>query len=125
MDEKARAHTRSFFLWVITNIGNARVYKYMPLNVEKKYIKRSIDFLSKPLLEHSGKKRVLIASDSNWSVKRTDIAIRSLSKIRDDADVSIIAYSVDFERTLSLAYSLGLHVNILPKVPHEKLNQYY
>lgn len=24
-----------------------------------------------------------------------------------------------------MAYSLGLHVNVLPKVPHEKLNQYY
>jgi len=40
-------------------------------------------------------------------------------------DVSIIAYGVDFERTLSLAYSLGLHVDVLPKVLHEKLNQYY
>jgi glycosyltransferase involved in cell wall biosynthesis len=58
-------------------------------------------------------------------VKGTDIAIRALSRIKDDVDVSIIAYGVDFERTLSLAYSLGLHVNVLPKVPHEKLNQYY
>jgi glycosyltransferase involved in cell wall biosynthesis len=76
-------------------------------------------------MEHGGKKKVLIASDSNWSVKGTDIAIRALSRIKDEVDVSIIAHGVDFERTLSLAYSLGLHVNILPKVPHEKINQYY
>ncbi|MGC8998953.1 MAG: glycosyltransferase [Candidatus Bathyarchaeia archaeon] len=72
-----------------------------------------------------GKKRVLIASNSNWSVKGTDIAIRALSKIKDYVDVSIIAYGVDFERTLSLAHSLDLHLNVLPKVPHGKLNQYY
>jgi len=93
--------------------------EYLPNPVDVEF------FYPKPLLEHGGKKRVLIASDSNWSVKGTDIAIRALSRIKDEVDVSIIAYGVDFERTLSLAYSLGLHVNILPKVSHEKINQYY
>jgi glycosyltransferase involved in cell wall biosynthesis len=95
---------------------------------DAEYLPNPVDmeiFYPKPIVEHSGKKRVLIASDSNWSVKGTDIAIRALSRIKDDVDVSIIAYGIDFERTLSLAYSLGLHVNVLPKVPHEKLNQYY
>ena len=92
------------------------------------YLPNPVDmtlFYPKPLMSHGGRKRVLIASDSNWSVKGTDIAIRALSRIKDDVDVSIIAYGIDFERTLSLAYSLGLHLNVLPKVPHEKLNQYY
>jgi len=95
---------------------------------DAEYLPNPVDtelFYPKPAAHPGGKKRVLIASDSNWSVKGTDIAIRALSKIKDDVDVSMIAYGVDFERTLSLAYSLGLHVNILPKVPHEKLNQYY
>ncbi|MGB9756357.1 MAG: glycosyltransferase, partial [Candidatus Bathyarchaeales archaeon] len=95
---------------------------------DAEYLPNPVDteiFYPKPIVEHGGKKRVLIASDSNWSAKGTDIAIRALSKIKDDVDVSIIAYGVDFERTLSLAYSLGLHVNTLPKVPHEKLNKYY
>jgi len=95
---------------------------------DAEYLPNPVDteiFYSKPLLEHGGKKHVLIASDSNWSVKGTDIAIRALSRIKDDVDASIIAYGVDFERTLSLAYSLGLHVNVLPKASHEKLNQYY
>ena len=95
---------------------------------DAEYLPNPVDteiFYPKPLPEHGGKKRVLIASDSNWSVKGTDIAIRALSRIKDDVDVSIIAYGVDFARTLSLAYSLGLHVDVLPKVPHEKLNQYY
>jgi len=95
---------------------------------DAEYLPNPVDteiFYPKPLPEHGGKKRILIASDSNWSVKGTDIAIRALSRIKDDVDVSIIAYGVDFERTLSLAYSLGLQVNVLPKVSHEKLNQYY
>ena len=95
---------------------------------DAEYLPNPVDtevFYPKPIVEHGGKKRVLIASNSNWSVKRTDIAIRALSRIKDDVDVSIIAYGVDFERTLSLAYSLGLHVNVLPKASHEKLNQYY
>lgn len=82
-------------------------------------------FYPKPATPKGKKKKVLIASDSNWKVKGTDLAIRALSKIKDKVDVSIIAYGVDFERTLSLANSLGLYMNILPKVPHEKLNQYY
>jgi len=93
--------------------------EYLPNPVDVEF------FYPKPVTEHGGKKKVLIASDSNWSVKGTDIAIRALSRIKDEVDVSIIAHGVDFERTLSLAYSLGLHVNILPKVPHEKINQYY
>lgn len=82
-------------------------------------------FYPKPATPKGKKKKVLIASDSNWKVKGTDLAIRALSKIKDKVDVSIIAYGVDFERTLSLADSLNLYMNILPKVPHEKLNQYY
>jgi len=95
---------------------------------DAEYLPNPVDteiFYPKPLPEHGGKKHVLIASDSNWSVKGTDIAIRALSRIKDDVDASIIAYGVDFERTLSLAYSLGLHVNVLQKASHEKLNQYY
>jgi glycosyltransferase involved in cell wall biosynthesis len=95
---------------------------------DAEYLPNPVDiriFYPKPIAWHSGKKRVLIASDSNWNVKSTDVIIRALSKVKDKVDVSIIAYGVDFERTLYLAYSLDLRVNILAKVPHEKLNQYY
>lgn len=92
------------------------------------YLPNPIDselFYPKPMPEHEGQKKVLIASDSNWSVKGTDTAIRALSKIRDQVDVSIIGYGTDFAQTLDLAASLDLHLNVLPKVPHEKLNEYY
>jgi len=95
---------------------------------DAEYLPNPVDlevFYPKPLAEHGGKKRVLIASDCNWAVKGTDIAIRALSKIKDKVEVSIIKHGVDFEKTLALACSLGLHLNILPKAPHEKMREYY
>ena len=82
-------------------------------------------FHPKPLVPHTGPKRVLIASNSSWSVKGTDMAMRALSKIRDDVEVSIIAHGADFARTMTLALSLGLGLKALPMIPHEELNNYY
>jgi len=92
------------------------------------YLPNPVDtdlFFPKPAVSHSGKTRVLIASDSNWRVKGTDVAIRALSLIKDKVDVSIIACGADFQKTAALASSLGLQLNVLPKVSHEKLNEYY
>ncbi|MEO3993786.1 MAG: glycosyltransferase [Desulfurococcaceae archaeon TW002] len=75
--------------------------------------------------EETKKKRVLIASDSNWSVKGTDIAIKALSMIKDYVDVYIISHGRDFNKTLALARKLGLNVRVLPKVSHEMMNHYY
>lgn len=82
-------------------------------------------FFPKPIVPNDVKKKVLIASDSNWCVKGTDIAIRALSEIKDEVDVSIIEYGVDFGKTVALASSLGLSLNILPKASHDRLNEYY
>jgi glycosyltransferase involved in cell wall biosynthesis len=82
-------------------------------------------FYPKPAVPKGEKKRVLIASDSNSNVKGTDIAIKALSKIREEVEVSIIQHGKDFEKTKALASSTGLNLKILPKAPHEKLNEYY
>lgn len=95
---------------------------------DAEYLPNPVDpelFYPKPLVAHEGPRRVLIASDSNWSVKGTDVAVRALSKIKDDVDASIIEHGVDFGRTMTLASSLGLHLNVLPKVSHERLDEYY
>ena len=95
---------------------------------DAKYLPDLMDtelFYPKPIVPHGGKRSVLIASDSNWSVKGTDIAVRALSKIKDEVDVSIIGRGVDFGRTMALASSLGLRLDVLPKVSHERLNEYY
>jgi len=95
---------------------------------DAEYLPNPVDaelFYPKPPIQKSETKRVLIASDANWNVKGTDIAIRALSKIKDEVDVSIIQHGKDYEKTAALATSLGLHLKVLPKVPHEKLNEYY
>lgn len=104
-------------------LGIARRYRE---NAE--YLPNPVDtdlFYPRPKAQKSEKKRILIASDSNWKVKGTDIAIKALSRIKEDVEVSIICYGIDLDKTLSLAKSLGLNLSVLPKAPHEKLNEYY
>ncbi len=95
---------------------------------DAEYIPNPVDtelFYPKSVVKHDGKKRVLIASDCNFNVKGTDIAIKALSRIKEKVEVSVIENGLDFSRTLALASSLGLRLNVLPKEAHEKLNQYY
>jgi len=82
-------------------------------------------FYVKPQTREDRRKKVLIASNSNWNTKGTDMAVRALSKLKDKVDVSIIKYGSDFEKTVSLASSLGLHLSILPLIPHQRITQYY
>lgn len=96
--------------------------------LDAEYLPNPVDtqlFYPKPFLKRIGKRRVLIASDSNWGVKGTDTAIRSLASVKQYVEVSIIQMGVDFDRTAALASSLGLHLNVLPKVSHERINEYY
>jgi glycosyltransferase involved in cell wall biosynthesis len=97
-------------------------------NEEAEYLPNPVDtklFFPKPLQLHKEKLKVLIASDSNWEVKGTDIAVKALSKIQKEVNVSIICYGKDFARTVALASSLGLRLNVLPKVLHERMREYY
>ena len=54
-----------------------------------------------------------------------DVAIKTLSRIKDEVDVNIIKYGVDFAKTVALASSLGLRLNALPKVSHDGVSEYY
>ena len=95
---------------------------------DAEYLPNPIDpelFYPKPALKKGKRKKVLIASDLNWSVKGTDIAIKALSKIKEEVDVSIIQQGKDYEKTTALASSLGLELKILRKASHEKVNEYY
>lgn len=92
------------------------------------YVPNPVDtsiFYSKPVKRHQGKLKVLVAASCNWKVKGTDIAVRALSEMKDEVDVSVIRYGEDFPRTLTLARSLGLRLNVLPKTPHMNIRKYY
>ncbi len=104
-------------------LGLARQYRedaeYLPNPVDTRI------FFPKPLPDRSERVKVLIASNSDWSTKGTDIAIRALSRIKDRVDVSIVRYGRDFHKTVELAKSLGLRLRVLERVPHEKMREYY
>jgi glycosyltransferase involved in cell wall biosynthesis len=104
-------------------LGTAKRYRedaeYLPNPINAEL------FYPKPAVQKGKKKKVLIASDSNWSVKGTDIAIKALSKIKEEVDVSIVQHGKDIYKTTALASALGLNLKVLPKTPHEKLNEYY
>ena len=95
---------------------------------DAEYLPNPVDselFFPKPVVRHKGKKRVFIASDCNFEVKGTDVALRALGKIRKDIEISIIKNGVDYERACALASSLGISLNVLPKVSHREINQYF
>ena len=100
----------------------------MQFRNDAEYLPPAVDtevFYPKPLIRRKEKKKVLIAGNSNWAVKGTDIAIRALSKLKDEVEASIIQYGVDFGRTLSLASSLGLRLTVLPKASPSRIREYY
>jgi glycosyltransferase involved in cell wall biosynthesis len=95
---------------------------------DAEYLPNPVDaelFYPKPASQHDGKKRVLIASDCNFAVKGTDIAIKALGQIKDEVEVSVIKNGLDFERTCELALSLGLSLKVLPRATHNELNEYF
>jgi len=95
---------------------------------DAEYLPNPVDtrlFYPKPLPNQNERLKVLIASNSDWEVKGTNTAIKALSKIKNQIDVSIIHYGKDFDKTIELARSLGLTIHILERVPHEKIREYY
>jgi len=95
---------------------------------ETEYLPNPVDtslFYPKPARDHKEKLRVLIASESNWDVKGTDIAIRALAKLKNEVEVFLIHKGKDFAKTVALADSLGLHLKILPVTSHENMNKYF
>ena len=82
-------------------------------------------FYTRALERPENKIKVLIAVDSNWNVKGTDIIMRALKRVEKDVDVSMIKYGVDSDKTLKLARNLNLHVNVLSPVPHVYMPEYY
>jgi len=92
------------------------------------YLPNPVDsslFYPKPAKDRNKKLRVLIATDSNWDVKGTDIAIRALAKLKNEVEVFLIHKGIDFVKTVVLADSLGLCLNILPATSHQNMNEYF
>jgi glycosyltransferase involved in cell wall biosynthesis len=95
---------------------------------DAEYLPNIVDenlFYQKHEKRKPGKIRVLIASEMDWHLKGSSFAIFALAKIKNEVDVSLISHGKDYFKTLVLAASLGLDLNLLPVVSHEKMNEYY
>jgi glycosyltransferase involved in cell wall biosynthesis len=95
---------------------------------DAEYLPNPVDtsiFYPKSSDQHEEKLKVLIASGCDWESKGTEIAINALAKIKDDVEVFVIRYGKDFEKTLTLANSLGLRLHVLPRTSHEGMREYY
>jgi len=93
-----------------------------------RYIPNPVDmniFYPKPLRSSEEKLKVLVAARCDWKVKGTDKVVRALSQLQSEVETYIICYGKDFAKTLSLARKLGLKLNVLPKVSHEEVRNYY
>jgi glycosyltransferase involved in cell wall biosynthesis len=95
---------------------------------DAEYLPNPVDtgvYYFRPLSQRDEKLKVLIASGCDWELKGTDIAVRALGRLKGDVKISIIRYGKDFDATVALAKSLGLHLNVLRKVSHQDLREYY
>lgn len=93
--------------------------EYFPIPFDPKI------FFPKPLQEKRGKKQVLIASAHNFAVKGTDKFLHALASISTPLTVKAICFGKDFIKARQLAKKLGVEIDFLEKVTHEKMNGLY
>ena len=92
------------------------------------YIPTPVDtelFHPNPMRIGEDKIKVLIASGCNWRVKGTDMAIRALAELKGEVEAYMINYGRDVRKTIALANSLNLRLNLLPKTFHANMKRYY
>jgi glycosyltransferase involved in cell wall biosynthesis len=83
-------------------------------------------FYPKPLREERKEKHVLLASAHDFATKGTDKllnAIASVSKM--PVTVKTISFGRDLERARRLASELGIRIEFIQRVPHDKMNELY
>ncbi len=104
----------------------------MEFNTSAEYIPNPVNWRifhpetkSRTLETRPAELKVLIASACDWKVRGTDRVIRALSILQEPIEVKLIKVGIDYTRTLALANSLGLKLNVLPPVPHSEMPKYY
>jgi glycosyltransferase involved in cell wall biosynthesis len=94
--------------------------EYLPIPFDPKI------FYPKPLHKDREQKHVLLASAHDFAIKGTDKllkAVASMSKM--PIKVKTISFGRDVESARQLARELGIKIEFIPKVPHEKMNELY
>lgn len=93
--------------------------EYFPIPFDPK------TFFPKPLLPERKEKQVFIASTHNFRVKGTDKFLKALASLSASVKIKSLAGGKNFAEAQQLARELNLHVDFMPKVSHDKMNELY
>ena len=107
-----------------TILAAAREYnetaEYFPIPFDPK------TFFPKPLNAGRKKKHVLLASAHDFAVKGTDKFLKAVASVsKTPITVKSIGSGKDLELAKQLAKELGIKIEFIPRVQHEKMNELY
>jgi len=93
--------------------------EYFPIPFDPKI------FFPKPLAPERDEKQVFIASTHNFRIKGTDKFLKALASLSAPVKIKSLSGGKNFAEAQQLARELCLHVDFIPKVPHDKMSELY
>lgn len=82
-------------------------------------------FFPKPLPPERREKQVFIASTHSFRVKGTDKFLKALASLSAPVKIKSFAGGKNLAEAQQLARELNLHVDFMPEVTHDKMNELY
>jgi glycosyltransferase involved in cell wall biosynthesis len=82
-------------------------------------------FCPTPLPQEREEKQVFIASAHNFKVKGTDKFLKTLASLSEPVKIKSLISGKNFSEAQQLAKKLGLKVDFIAKVPHDKMSELY
>jgi len=93
--------------------------EYFPIPFDPKI------FFPTPLPPEREEKQIFIASAHNFKIKGTDKFLRALASLSTPVRIKSLMVGKNLAEAQQLAKELGLKVDFIPKVPHEKMSELY
>jgi glycosyltransferase involved in cell wall biosynthesis len=93
--------------------------EYFPIPFDPKI------FFPTPLPTERQEKQVFIASTHDFRVKGTDKFLKALASLSTPVRIKSLKAGKNLLEAQQLAQELGLTVDFIPKVPHDKMNELY
>jgi glycosyltransferase involved in cell wall biosynthesis len=93
--------------------------EYFPIPFDPKI------FYPAPPPSERKEKKVFIASTHNFRIKGTDKFLKALASLPEPVRIKSLAGGKNFAEAQKLAGELGLKVDFIPKVPHDKISELY
>jgi glycosyltransferase involved in cell wall biosynthesis len=82
-------------------------------------------FFPKPMPTERAKKQIFMASAHDFAVKGTDKFLQALASTKVPMTVKALSSGRDLSRARQMARELGLEIDFIDRVPHDKMNELY